>query len=132
MGHLGEALSIFALEALGESTMKRKMLEAAAGEIMDELFSAERQVEAAIGSVAKMALTITSAREASGLAIHHGQDALDRLAKTMASVVAARGHVCDLHNVLDIENKSLGEPVKAVGPGGKPPEEFMYMLRDAA
>jgi hypothetical protein len=86
----------------------RKERVAAANAIADQLFPLETSIDTAIAYSAGLIRSIVEGRLAAGVAVHYGQDAIDKAAETMLSLSSARRAAIAAHDELAQVKTSVG------------------------
>ncbi len=94
----------------------------ASEQVADTLFQAESAIDAAITKIAALAGAIPTARVSAGLSALFAQDAVERVADTLAALTQARRGIVETHKELAVVQRQIG--LGAVAFGGdlqKPP-----------
>ncbi|WP_448659202.1 hypothetical protein ACPVPU_01730 [Sphingomonas sp. CJ99] len=86
----------------------RKERVAAATAIADQLFPLEASIDTAIAYNAGLIRSIVEGRMAAGVAVHFGQDAIDKAAETILSLSSARRAAIATHDELAQVKTSMG------------------------
>jgi hypothetical protein len=102
--------------------MSQEVRADAADKIAAILFAAETAVETAIAKNAEAVSRILAAREAGGLTIYHGQEALEEAHILSDLLIRGRRQIGQVHRKLEATHRQVGLGAAAYGPGGKPPE----------
>lgn len=85
-----------------------RIRQAAAQTVADHLFALEEAIDLAVTRAAELTAAMPAARVTGRLPAIIGQDALDRAAETMTSLVQARRQVVETHHSLDAARAQLG------------------------
>ncbi len=87
----------------------------------EQLIVAENTIESAICEVAELVSKLGRMRMDSNLSAVIGQEAMDGLAETFASLSSARGAIVRVHGHLDTVKTQIGCGAMAVGTGDDKP-----------
>jgi hypothetical protein len=104
--------------------MRRERI-AAVKKVEMSLSQAERDIDLAYISAAKLSAIMPEARMEAGLSSMYGQDALDHGVQAQRALAEARGHMIEAHRKLETVKREIGLGEIAIGDGSdKPPPKL--------
>ncbi len=100
--------------------MAQEVREETARRIAVLLFEGEAALELAIARSASVMSTFAAEREAAGLTVFHGQEALEEAMQATTLLTQARRQMGQVHRKLEATQRQVGLGHTAFGPVGKP------------
>jgi len=88
---------------------------AAAREVADQLFAAERAIDAALTEVAALSACMPRVRVEANIAANLGHGAMERSAAAVAAILAARREIIAAHEELAVAKDEMGLRTFAMG-----------------
>ena len=103
-----------------------------ARKIAENLIPSETDIEAAIASTARLIAAIAEGRGQTNLPVAIGQDGLDALSATMASLIGARRQIATAHAALAQDRVDAGLSAYGMGDVSDCPKTARLSVVDAA
>ena len=101
--------------------MRKERLKVAT-EVADQLFEAEKAIDAALASTARLAGAIPAMRADARLSALIGQGAIESAIRSISALGEARREIVEAHKALSIAQKQIGLRTTSFGDfGDKPP-----------
>jgi len=101
--------------------MRKQMIQSAAREVAVQIRAVEDTIDGALAEIAELQSRVMQATAVAGVSIGIAQPAIERLAASMQSMVAARGAMAGCHAAL-IDAKSEVPGLRTVGFGDVEPD----------
>ena len=114
--------------------MRKQMIENAAFDVAEQVRTVEDTIDNALAEIAELQGRMMRARSVAGVGVRTGHDALEHLATTLHSLVAARGGMGNCHAAL-LNAKSVVPGLRTVSFGDAeecPPKAAVTPLRVVA
>jgi hypothetical protein len=93
----------------------------AAAKLADALWSTEKAIDDAFGSMAALLAAVAQTRQDADWSFMVGQDAMNEIAAAMPEMTVVRDRIIAAHRRLDRWHKRLGVDISMLGGGDKPP-----------